>query len=122
MVLAFLEYGALVLYDSDEDAAAAYDAVDVESEFVSFYRDDGTYLKPVVTVPNRYGRFLGLFRWSRSGTVRLVPELNTNEDPFWLALLEHPDLKPSHGFTTIDQLKQYLASKGAVVDRAHSER
>ena len=120
MVLAFIEHGTVELHESEETAAAAWPGLDVAAGVVSFYRDDGIYLEPIFTVPNRDVRLLGFSMWKRSGTYHLAPQPNAEEDPLWLALLEHPDLKPSLGFSTTDQLKRYLVSKGVVVEKPAS--
>ena len=117
MIIAFIEDGTIALHTTEADAAVAYEGVDVESGTVLFYRDDGMYLEPVFTTPNRYGRFLGLFPWSASGTYRLAPQPDTAEDPLWLMLFEHELLEPALGFTTKEQLKAHLASRGAIVER-----
>ena len=120
MILAFIEDGTIALHATEAEAVRAYEGVDVESGVVTFYRDDGTWLEPVFTTPNRRGRFLGLFPWSASGVYRLEPRQNAAADPLWLALFEHELSQPAMGFDTKDQLKAHLASRGATVDKPAS--
>ena len=116
MILAFVEDGTIRLHGSEEEATAEYEGVDVESQVVMFYRDDGIYLEPVFTEPNRYGRLLGLISWSESGTYHLEPRPDATEDPLWLALLEHPILEPGLGFSSIEELRRHLKENGVAVD------
>lgn len=116
MILAFVEDGTLRLHRSEEEATAEYEGVDVESRVVMFYREDGVYLEPVFTEPNRYGRLLGLISWSESGTYHLEPRPGTAEYPLWLALLEHPILEPGLGFGSMEELRRHLKENGAAVE------
>ena len=83
---------------------------------VSFYDEHGTPLAPVFSVPNRHGRFLGLFPWSASGVFDLVPEPASTGDSFALALFEAVSLDPNPWFGSIDQLKDTLRERGVKVD------
>ena len=116
MIFAFDEGGSLqVLADADQ-ARRDYEGIDVEAGVVNFYDERGTPLVPVFSVPNRHGRFLGLFFWSASGVFDLVPESAAIGDSFALALVETVSLEPNSRFGTLDQLKDALREQGVKVD------
>lgn len=116
MIFAFNEDGTLEILGGADDARRDYEGIDVEARMVTFYDEHGTPLAPVFSVPNRHGRFLGLFPWSASGVFDLVPEPASTGDSFALALFEAVSLEPNPSFGTIDQLKDTLRERGVKVD------
>ena len=117
MLLVFLEDGTLDIVSDLAEAQRNYEGVDVESGVCAFYDETGVYLEPRFTVPNKYGKFLWIFDWCSSGVYELIPNPRTTEDPLWLALFETSSLSPNKYFKTMDEVKTYLKSKGAVVDK-----
>lgn len=117
MIIAFCDDSTIELYESEAEAIVAFEGIDVESGVVAFFRDDGTYLAPRFVVPNRTGKHLWLFAWSESGTYVLEPAPGQSEDPLWLLLVEHQDLEPRFGISTVSELKTHLAARGAAVEQ-----
>lgn len=116
MVFAFEEGGTLVIHKTVEDATRAYEGIDVESGIIKFYREDGTYLWPVFSLPNRSGRFLGIFRWVKSGVYRLEPDSGESDDSIGVALHEAVVMEPNRWFQKIEQIKDALRQPGVRVD------
>lgn len=119
MILAFIEDGTIELHETIEDAALAYEGIDVGSEVVVFYDDSGNYLKPVFSEPNQYGSFLGLIKWCRSGVYELKIDNASCNEPLWMALAESSSIESSNNFKTIEQLKTHLAARGVLVECPH---
>ena len=116
MVFAFVEDGTLQIYANTTDASRDFEGIDVESGVVHFYDERGVYLEPKFVVPNRSGRWLGLFRWVVSGKYELVANPCAKEDPFALALFEAHTLEPNPWFATLDELKATLSARGVDVE------
>ena len=57
------------------------------------------------------------FKWCRCGEYHLVQEPGSGEDSLWLALAESSSIQGSGDFATVAELKDYLASRGAIVDK-----
>ena len=116
MIFAFVEGGTLEVYATSVDAIRRYEGVDVESGVVSFYDENGVYLEPRFTTPNKREKILGLLGWVQSGLYELFPNPNSEEDPFALALYETRALEPNQWFSSLEQLKASLAAKGVSVE------
>jgi hypothetical protein len=112
MIFAFVEDGTLELIDSTAEAQRRYEGIDVEGETVRFYDETGTYLEPIFKTPNRTGKILNVLGWIASGTYDLVPNPNTDQDSFALALFETSTLAPNRWFSSIEHLKSELLSQG----------
>jgi hypothetical protein len=81
-ILAFADDRTLHIYDSEVKATQEWEGVDVENKVVTFYNSEGIYLKPTFTKENKFGKALGLFPWSISGTYTLIPDPATKKDPY----------------------------------------
>ena len=121
MLFAFAEDGELHIHESVADAARQWEGIDVESGVVHFYDENGTYLEPKFITPNRRGKLLWLFNWIESGTYDLVPNPTATEDSFALALYETKILSTNTWFTSLEQLKAALSSKGVAVELQSNE-
>jgi hypothetical protein len=100
MIFAFLEDGTLEVLESEADAQRDYERIDVESGTVRLYDEAGVFLEPRI----------------ESGTYKLVPNPNAHEDSFALALYETAVLQPNRWFSSLDELKKALASRGVEVE------
>lgn len=118
MIFAFIEDGTLDVVSDADEARREYEGVDVESGVIRFYDERGTPLSPRFTVPNRRGRFLGLFPWVSSGVYDLAPDPDTPCDSFALALRETVALAPNRWFASLDELRDTLRARGVPVDHA----
>lgn len=121
MIFVVIEDGTMDVVENLEEAQRNYEGVDVENGVFVFYNSRGVYLEPRFTVPNKYGKFLWIFDWSTSGVYDLAPNPLAPEDPIWLALFETHALNPNRFFKTLDEVKAYLKSNGAVVDKPAEE-
>ena len=115
MIFAFLEDGTLEILEGAADAQCEYEGIDVESGTVRFYDESGVYLEPRFSVPNRSGRLLGLLGRVESGVYDLVPNPEAPQDSFALALYETVILQPNRWFSSLDELKKAMASRGVRV-------
>ena len=77
MIFAFLEDGTLEVLESETDAQRDYERIDVESGTVRLYDEAGVFLEPR----------------SESGTYKLVPNPNAQEDSFALVLASGSGLR-----------------------------
>ena len=116
MIFAFVDDGTLEILADADQARRDYEGIDVEAGIVNFYDERGTPLVARFSVPNRRGRFLGLFPWVESGVFDLVPAPGGTADPFALALFEAVSLGPNGWFGSLDQLKDTLRERGVKVD------
>ena len=71
MLYAFLEDSTLEIVEDVVEARRRYEGIDVESDVVRFFDENGRRLKPNFTVPNRSGKYLGIIRWVESGVYDL---------------------------------------------------
>ena len=79
MIFVFVEDGTLEIVDDVAEARKNNEGVDFENEVVHFFDEQGRYLEPNFTKPNRYGKFLWIFNWCQSGEYELIPNPNANE-------------------------------------------
>jgi len=109
MVFVFVEDGRLEVVDTT-DLAQQYEPLDVESGVFVFYDEDGTWLEPKFTKPNRH-RLGGLV--VEQGAFELVrnSELAATVDPFEVAIGETGVLEPNKYFKSLDEISAYVASK-----------
>ena len=106
MIFAFLEDGTLEVLESETNAQRDYERIDVESGTVRLYDEAGVFLEPR----------------SESGTYKLVPNPNAQEDSFALALYETASLQPNRWFSTLEDLKAALSKRGVEVEFPGSGR
>lgn len=109
MIFAFVEDGTVEVLDGPA-AAQRYEPVDVESQVLVFYDEDGTWLQPRFARPNRRHSFRllpekGSFELERS------TEVNPGIDPFFVALSEAVDLKPNKYFASLEAIRQHVSSR-----------
>jgi len=110
MIFVFVEDGSLEIIADIKEAQRKYDGLDVESGVFQFFDESGVYLKPKFTKPNRMGRFLGIFKWSKSGEFELVPLLETDEN-IDVYLTETNELKSNRWFSDLQEVRQFLTKK-----------
>ena len=109
MVFVFDEDGSVDVIDI-KDAAKECEAIDVESRVHVFYDEDGTWLEPQFTKPNRYH----LWGWILSqGSFELVRNSvpDATVDPFEVAIKEAVVLNPNKYFKTLDEIASHVASR-----------
>jgi hypothetical protein len=102
MIFVAVEGGTLEVVE--ELAASRYEPIDVESGVFRFYAADGTYLEPRFTQPNRHSLFV-----VEPGAFSLVRSASTNEDSFELVLSEVASIEPNPWFTTLEQIREFIA-------------
>jgi hypothetical protein len=114
MVFVFDEDGFLEVIDS-KGLAQQYEPIDVESRVFVFYDEDGTWLEPNFTRPNRSF----LWGWILSqGTFELVRNAvpDATVDPFEVAIKEAVALKANKYFKTLDEIASHVASTRRVTE------
>jgi hypothetical protein len=123
MIFVFDENGNVDVVERREEACKKYPGRDVDSGCFVFYDDDGNYLRPDFTVPNKRNRllnFFGITSLDKDGIYDLKPDPQAKEDPMWLMLYESSRLNPNNYFRTFEEAKAHLRSKGVVVDQPPS--
>jgi hypothetical protein len=113
MIFAFIEDGTLSVLRDLEEVRAEFEGVDVESAVVEFFDEDGSRLEANFIEPNQYGRFLGIFSWSKSGVYELVQSEDPSEDSIEIKLLEAQTLKPNEWFNSIEEVKDHFSKRNA---------
>jgi hypothetical protein len=116
IIFVFTDDGTLDVVENIEVAQRSYECIDVESDVFIFYDANGNYLEPRFVVPNKTGKFLGLFKWYQSGTFQLVLNTEKNDDPIWVKLAETLKVNKNKWFKSLDDVKQFLQDRGVQVD------
>lgn len=118
MILAFLDDTSVSVLADEAEANRKHEGIDVENGSVIFYSDEGVWLEPHFTTPNRHGKFLGLFRWSESGVYKLLPPSKEagSQNPIGAKLAGTTLLNANQWFKSLDELKEHLRNKGAAVN------
>jgi hypothetical protein len=109
MIFAFVEDGTLEVLDGPE-AAQRYEPIDVENYVFVFYDEDGTWLKPRFTRPNRR-RFFGFILERGSFELERSTQPDPAVDPFSTALAEVQGLEPNNYFTSVEAIRRHVASR-----------
>jgi len=105
MVFVFIEDGGLSIIENSQEANVECEGVDVESEVFEFYDENGVYLKPIFTKPNKYKKHLfGLFTSIESGEFNLVSAPNECETSFELMLQDVVYINPNKWFKTKEEI------------------
>lgn len=106
MIFVFIEDGTLDVINSLEDALREYEGIDVESGVFEFYDENGTYLKPVFSVPNKYESHLfGVIKSVESGVYGLVPAPGECEESFENMLDDVQFLNKNRFFGSLEEIK-----------------
>lgn len=129
MIFVFDENRNLDIVENKEEACKIYPGRDVDAQVFVFYDEDGNYLSPHFSVPNRHIgilNFFGIFFWDKDGKYELKhnPEESKMEDPIWYMLSDYEGCKLNSNkyFQTLEQLKTYLIAKGVIVDEPISPK
>lgn len=107
MIIAVIEDGTIEVVEDLAEARRNYEPIDVESDVIVFYAEDGTWLKPVFTKPNRY-RFFGFVLEQGEYDLAPDPNLDSTVDPFDVALAESVALEPNPYFASLDELRAHV--------------
>jgi hypothetical protein len=119
MIFVFIGDGTLDVIENIETAQRNYEAIDVESGAYVFYDSEGNYLEPELSVPNKSGKFLGLFQWYQSGVFQLRLNPEKHVDPFWVNLSKTSHINANKWFKSLDEVKLYLQNKGVHVEQTN---
>ena len=107
MIFIFIEDGTLEILASPEQARQKCEGIDVENGAFKFFDEDGTYLEPRFTRPNKAQRFLGIISWVESGEFELVRVPDSEEDIF-IRLSKTVELEPNQWFNDLDEVRRFL--------------
>ena len=112
MIFAFAEDGMVAVLDDLAAARRECEGIDVESGVYVFYAEDGTWLRPRFTRPNRQGGF-AFFRWVESGEFVIEPDLARppEVDAIETALDEAAGLQPNTHFASLDAVRDFVAAR-----------
>ena len=106
MIFVFIEDGTLDVIDALADALREYEGIDVESGVFEFYDENGIYLKPVFSVPNKYESHLfGLIKSVESGVYGLIPAPNECEKSFEIMLGDVQILNENKYFSSLGEIR-----------------
>jgi hypothetical protein len=108
MIFAFVEDGTINVLADDEAARREFEPIDVESNAVVFYAEDGTWLEPRFTEPNRRSLF-GLML--RQGRFELVPRPDAKADEVdsvQVALAGASHVDPNPHFDTVEAIARHI--------------
>ena len=108
MIFVFDDSGMLQVLEDLEAVQRECEALDVESGAFVFYADDGTWLRPRFTTPNRH-RFLS----HASGTYVLErePTPPPEVDSIDVALDESVGIDPNAWFGSLDAVRAHIVSR-----------
>jgi hypothetical protein len=116
MIFVFLEDGTLDIVEDIAEANKNYESVDVENDVYRFFDAQGNYLEPHFTKPNKYGKFLGLFKWCSSGEYELIPNSVGRHNRLGLSLQGTDALNPNKWFKDLDEVKKYFHNQGIKIE------
>ena len=111
MIFVFVEDGSLEIVGDIEEVRKTYEGIDVESSVFQFFDENGQFLEPRFTKPNKQGRFLGIFEWVESGEFELVPAGENISENIFDYLNETSDLKQNPWFNNLDEVRRYLEGR-----------
>jgi hypothetical protein len=109
MILAFGEDGMIEVLPDLAEAKRQWEPIDVESRAVVFYAEDGTYLEPVFTTPNKTSLFGLVLTQGQYDLVRseaAPPEI----DPIEIALDEAAGVEPNPHFDSVEAVRRHVAA------------
>ena len=96
----------------EDEAAArrAWEPIDVENQVVVFYSEDGIWLEPYFTKPNRY-RLFGLILDQGKFELRANPNLPPAVDSFDVALSCAAAVEPNPRFEDLAAIRHYVEAR-----------
>lgn len=110
MIIAVIEDGTIEVVEDLAEARRNYEPIDVESDVIVFYDEDGTWLKPVFTRPNKKQLF-GLVLEQGEYELRREIELDPGVDPFDAAIAETVAMEPNRFFSTLSELRAHVEAR-----------
>lgn len=124
MVLIFSEDGGLQIVESQSQAIAQCEGIDVQSSVFWFFDGNGRPLLPVFDKPASEKRFLWFFRLIDSGAYHL--EAGDADHPMFVdslstSIYEAIYLEPNPFFESLDQLTDDLRDRGILDSDSSAE-
>ncbi len=110
MLFAIAEDGMVSVLDSEGEACAAFEGIDVENGVFAFYAEDGSSLVPQFNRPNKRILF-GLIL--ENGKYELVHAAtgNSGDDAFEVAIAEARGVEPNAHFRTVSEIREYVEAR-----------
>ncbi len=105
MLFAFAEDGVVWVFEHESAAKVEFGPIDVENEVFVFYAEDGTWLKPCFTRPNKRKLF-GLVL--EQGEYEFVRGQEAEADSFEVALSEARAVEPNLHFKTVEEIRRHV--------------
>jgi hypothetical protein len=106
MILAYGEDGMFTIHADLAEVRRQWEAIDVENNVVVFYDEDGTWLQPVFTTPNRRGWFGGITQGEY--TLTRCNEREPQVDPIEVALGEAAGVEPNPHFDSVESIRRHV--------------
>ena len=100
---------SLYAFETEAEAVAACEGLDVEDEVWLFYASDGSPLKPVFTVANNRGSLLAV-----NGEYHLVASNEERHEHLRSVIDDVLNFDSSPPLNSSEGVKAYLASRGCV--------
>ena len=106
MILASREDGRFTIHADLAAVRREWEAIDVENAVAIFYDEDGTWLKPEFTTPNRRGIFGGITQGEYILT--RCEQREPHVDPIEVALDEAAGVEPNPYFDSVDSIRRHV--------------
>lgn len=107
MIFAYAEDGMFTVHADEAAARRQWEPIDVENGVVVFYDEDGTWLKPEFTTPNRY-RFFGFVLTQGHYVLARSGQVASHVDPIDIALGEAAGVEPNPHFDSVDAIRRHI--------------
>ncbi len=107
MIFVFLGDGTLDVIENLNVARTNYEGIDVENNEYVFFNQNGAYLKPIFTEPNKINRYLfGVFCTIQSGVFELVEAPDECKQTFQALLEKQPLLNENDFFNNLEEIRE----------------
>jgi hypothetical protein len=106
MIIAYGEDGMFTVHADLAEVRREWEPIDVENGVAVFYAEDGTWLKPEFTKPNRRGIFGSISQGEY--TLTRCEQRDAHVDPIEVALDEAAGIEPNPYFDSLDSIRRHL--------------
>ena len=107
MIFAYAEDGMFTIHADLAEVRREWEPIDVENGVVVFYDEDGIWLKPEFTTPNRRS-FFGIGITQGEYTLTRCNQRDAHVDPIAVALADAAGVEPNPYFDSLDSLRRHL--------------
>jgi len=107
MIFAYAEDGMFTVHADEAEVRRQWEPIDVESGVVVFYDEDGTWLKPEFTKPNRY-RLFGFIPTQGEYKLARSAQIDAHLDSIDVALDEAAGVEPNPHFDSLESIRRHV--------------